>query len=114
MAGNGLDRVMKTVAPLAAVAEDLVVLHPPDDVCHTRTDLALLAVVFLLCLEQSPSWAFAVGYRHPAIQIGAVAQHRHTLAVPTQPGRPPGMGVRGGARHRPRGRDHQPGCPHPR
>lgn len=107
--GDGLDRVMETIAPLAAVAQELVVLQPADDVFHPGTDPAVLGVVVLLDLQQGPSRAFAMRYRHPAVEIGAVAQHGHSLAVPAQPGRPPGMGNRGRPRHRPGGRDHQPG-----
>ncbi|WP_162469981.1 hypothetical protein [Streptomyces adustus] len=41
---DSLDRVVETLAPLAAVAKDLVVLHPADDVFHPGTDLAALDV----------------------------------------------------------------------
>lgn len=45
--GDSLDRVMEAVAALPAVAEDLVVLHPADDVFHAGVDLAVLGVVVL-------------------------------------------------------------------
>jgi hypothetical protein len=40
-AGHGLDRVVKAVAVLPAVAEDLVVLHPGEDVLDACADFAV-------------------------------------------------------------------------
>lgn len=42
---------MEAVAALAAVTEDLVVLHPADDVLHAGADLAVGGVVVLLTRE---------------------------------------------------------------
>src|SRR5688572_30457610 len=98
---------MEAVAVLAAVAKDLVVLHPADGMFHAGPDLAMPGVVLLLAREQGPAWAFAVRDRHAAVEVGAVAEHGHALAVFAQPGRPPGMRIRGGAWHRSCCRDHQ-------
>lgn len=107
--GDGLDRVMEAVAALPAVAEDLVVLHAADHVLHPRTHLAVGSVVVLLARQQGPVRAFAVRHDHPAIEVGAVAQDGHAPAVSAQPSGPPGMRVRGGARHRSGGGDHKTG-----
>lgn len=46
-AGEGLDGVMESVAPPAAVTEDRVVPQAADDVFHPGTDSAVLGIVVL-------------------------------------------------------------------
>jgi hypothetical protein len=56
--GDSLDRVMEAVAATTAVTENLVVLHPVDDVFHSGADNAVLGVVVLFAREQGSSRAF--------------------------------------------------------
>lgn len=107
--GDSLDGVVETVAALSAVAKDLVVLHPADHMLYPGTHLAVGGVVVFLARQQGPVGAFAVRYDHPAVEVGAVAQNGHVLAVFAQPGGPPGVRVRGGARHRAGGGNHKAG-----
>lgn len=62
--GDGLDRVVETVAAPAAVAEDLVVLQPADDMFHADTNPAVLGVVVFLSLQQRAPGALAVRHGH--------------------------------------------------
>lgn len=56
---DGLDRVVKAVAALSAVAEDLVVLQSPDRMLDPCTDPAMLRVVGFLAGQQGPAGSFA-------------------------------------------------------
>jgi len=106
---RALDRVLEAVAALSAVAEDLVVLHPADHMPDAGTDLVVGGVVVLLARQQGPVRAFAVRYGHPTVEVGTVCQDGHAPAVFAQPGGPPGVRVRGGARNRMGGGDHKAG-----
>ena len=53
--GDGLDRMVEAVAALAAVTEDLVVLHPGEGMLDAGTDPTMLGVVFLLTREEWPA-----------------------------------------------------------
>lgn len=91
---------------LSAVAEDLVILHPADHMLHPRSDLAVRGIVCFLARER-PSGAFSVRHDHPAVDVGTIAENGHVLTALGQSGGAPGVGVRGGARHRTGGRDHE-------
>jgi hypothetical protein len=70
---------------------------------------AVGGVVGLLAWQQVTSGPFAVWCDHAAVEVGAVPQHGHALAVLGQTGASPGMSVRGGARHRSGRCDDEPG-----
>lgn len=72
--GDGSDGVMESIAALAAVAEDLVVLHAGEGVLDARTDLAMLGVVGFFTGQEGPALAFAVRDDEAGVEVGAVAQ----------------------------------------
>ncbi|GGV94837.1 hypothetical protein GCM10010230_09000 [Streptomyces narbonensis] len=58
--GDGLGHVMEAAAALAAVVEDLVVLHAGEGVLGTGPDLSALGVGLLLSRQEGSAGAFAV------------------------------------------------------
>ncbi|CAM5542243.1 hypothetical protein SDIAM103S_04680 [Streptomyces diastaticus subsp. diastaticus] len=79
-----------------------------EKVCSTRArTLRCCALFFFLALEQGSSGAFAVRDDQSGVDVGAVAEDRHALAVCGQAGVPPGFRVRRVAGHRTGGRHHQ-------
>lgn len=59
--GDGLDRMVEAVAAaLAAVTQDLAVLHPGEGMLDAGTDPTVLGVVFLLTREEWPAGPFWV------------------------------------------------------
>ena len=91
--GDGLDRMVEAVAALAAVTQDLVVLHPGEGMLDAGTDPTMLGVVFLLTREEWPAGPFSVRDDESGVDVGAVAQHRDAVAVLGKTGVPPDLGV---------------------
>lgn len=107
--GDGLDCMVEAVAALAAVTQDLVVLHPGEGMLDAGTNPTMLRIVFLLTREQWSAGPFSVRDDESGVDIGAVAQHRDAVAVLSETGVPPDLGVGPVARGRPDGGHDQPG-----
>ncbi|GAQ75822.1 hypothetical protein T45_07610 [Streptomyces turgidiscabies] len=92
--GDGLDRMVEAVAAaLAAVTQDLAVLHPGDGMLDAGTDPTVLGVVFLLTRGEWPAGPFSVRGDQACVDVGAVAQHRDAVAVLGKTGVPPDLGI---------------------
>jgi hypothetical protein len=106
---DGLDRVVKAVAALSAVAEDLVGLQSADRMLDSCADAAMLRVVGFLAGQQGPAGSFAVRDDKAGIDVGAVAEHGDPLALVRQAGDAPHVGIGLVARSRASGGHHQTG-----
>lgn len=107
--GDGLDRMVKAVAALAAVTQDLVVLHSGEGMPDSGANPTMLCVVFLLTREEWATGPFSVRDDESGVDVGAVAQHRDAVAALGETGDPPDLGVSSAAWGWPGGGHGQPG-----
>ena len=105
--GDGLDGVVEAVAPLAAIAEDLPVLHPGEGVLDAGTDASVFGVVFFLAAQEGSSGPSAVRHDQAGAEVGAVRDHRRPGRRDRPARLPPDMGVGLVARCRPGRGDDQ-------
>ncbi|MGW5776512.1 hypothetical protein [Streptomyces sp. NPDC003863] len=81
---------MEVVAVLAAVAEDLAVLHAGEGVLDAAPDLSMFGAACLLAGQQGSSGTFAVRDGKAGVDVGALGRHGHAFAALGQAGVPPG------------------------
>lgn len=85
-AGDAEDRLVDSVAPEAAVAEDLLALHPGEGVLGAGSGPAVNGVLGFLLVREPAAAGFAVRDDRAGAGISAVSQERGAFDGPVGTG----------------------------